>query len=103
MTAEERSASLDELSDMTADTLTQSLRTSSLNTYDISEFDPLSQSQSSTGSGTKVVCGRGDLDISQLTASFQSGSSTSLESSTSSVSSTPQKKVIVKILKLVTH
>ena len=92
MAAEERSASLDELSDSTADTLTQSMGTSSV--QDISEFDPLSQSQSSTGSRSKVTWGKGDLDISQLTASFQSGSSTSLESSTSSVSSTPQKKVI---------
>ena len=94
MTAEERSISLDELSDSTGDTLTQSLRSSSLNTYDVSEFDPLSQSQSSTGSGTRVVCGKGDLDISQLTASFQSGSSTSIESGVSSVDSTPQKKVL---------
>ena len=93
MTAEDRSDSLDELSDSTTDTLTQSTRSVSLNTYDVSEFDPLSQSQSSTGSGTKVVFGKGDLDISHLTASFQSGSSTSLESTSSSVTSTPQKKV----------
>ena len=93
MTAEERSSSLDEFSDSTAETLTQTSRSGTIDSCDVSEFDPLSQSQSSTGSGTKVVFGKGDLDISHLTASFQSGSSTSLESTSSSVTSTPQRKV----------
>lgn len=81
--------SVQEDSDSVSDTLTHS-GSHTTSTIDTSEFDPLSQSYSSTGS--KVTVGKGDVDISQLTGGFMSGSSTSLDSSSSNVS-TPKRKV----------
>ena len=58
---------------------------------DVSEFDPLTQSTSSTGS--KVTIGKGDVDIAQLTGGSMSGSTTSLDSSSSNVSTPTRRKV----------
>ncbi|XP_045172329.2 ribosomal protein S6 kinase delta-1-like [Mercenaria mercenaria] len=88
--------SVGNLTDSISDTLTQSSsRTHSTSTLDVSEFDPLTQS---TGSGSsRVMVGKGDLDISQLTSGFNSGSSTSLDSSSSNVSSPRHQKRSAKI------
>lgn len=59
--------------------------TNTTDTMDISEFDPLTQSTDSGSS--KVIVGKGDLDIPQLTSGIHSGSSTSLDSSSSNISS----------------
>ncbi|KAL3874775.1 hypothetical protein ACJMK2_037745 [Sinanodonta woodiana] len=56
-------------------------RTGSVYLVDLSEFDPLPRS------GSKVIYGKGDLDISQVL----SGSSTSLESTSSTSSNTSQQ------------
>ncbi|KAL4238691.1 Ribosomal protein S6 kinase delta-1 [Mactra antiquata] len=75
-----------------SDTITQ-FTSSTNSTTDITEFDPLTSSTGSSGS--KIFVGKGDIDVSQLTCGFNSGSSTSIDSSSSNMS-TPKHKVTTK-------